>query len=66
MLPTAITGIALGYPYVRFGIHASISFHSLVNYMAIPIDGSTAILVSLIMILTITPAFLASSTFSGG
>ncbi len=53
VLPTTITGIALGYLYVRFGIHVSIAFHFLVDYMAILIDGPTAILMNLIMILII-------------
>ncbi len=53
VLPTAITGIALGYLYVRFGIHVSITFHFLIDYMATLIDGPTAIFMSLIMILII-------------
>jgi hypothetical protein len=34
MLPTFVTGLALGYLFVRFGVYASIMLHFLVNYMS--------------------------------
>lgn len=35
ILPTFLSGLALGYLYVRFGIHASIMFHFAVDYLAV-------------------------------
>jgi len=34
MLPTFVTGLALGYLFVRFGVYASIMLHFLVNYLS--------------------------------
>jgi len=34
MIPTFVTGLALGYLFVRFGVYASIMLHFLVNYMS--------------------------------
>ena len=49
VLPTFISGFAMGYLYVRFGIHASIMFHFAVDYMGVLVVGPAAIVVSLIM-----------------
>lgn len=35
ILPTFLSGLALGYLYVRFGIHASVLFHFAVDYLAV-------------------------------
>jgi hypothetical protein len=34
MIPTFVTGLALGYLFVRYGVYASIMLHFLVNYMS--------------------------------
>ena len=49
VLPTFISGFAMGYLYVRFGIHASIMFHFAVDYMGVLAVGPAALVVSLIM-----------------
>lgn len=51
VLPTAISGLAMGYLYVRFGIHASITFHFAVDYMGTMVTGPVALVVSLALIL---------------
>lgn len=53
VLPTLITGLILGYLYVRFGVHVSITFHFIVDYMATMIDGSAVLIVGVLMILMI-------------
>lgn len=51
VLPTMISGIAMGYLYVRFGIHASITFHFIVDYMATMTVGPMAAVMSIALIL---------------
>lgn len=51
VLPTMITGFALGYLYMRFGVHVSITFHFAVDYMAVMLDGALAIVASIALIL---------------
>ena len=46
VLPTTITGLALGYLYIRFGIHVSIAFHFGVDYLAVLMDGPMLMAVS--------------------
>ena len=53
VIPTLISGLAMGYLYVRFGVHASIVFHFIVDYMAVLASGSTALLVSAILMVII-------------
>lgn len=53
VLPTFISGLAMGYLYVRFGVHASIAFHFIVDYMAVLVDGPLAILASVILMVVI-------------
>lgn len=53
VLPTLITGLALGYLYARFGVHVSITFHFVVDYMATMIDGPAVLVVGILMILMI-------------
>ena len=49
VLPTFISGIALGYLYVRFGIHVSIMMHFAIDYMAVLLDGAMLTIVGMIM-----------------
>lgn len=58
ILPTFITGLALGYLYMRFGIHVSIVFHFAVDYMAVLVDGPVVLVVSVIMILIVLTGIL--------
>lgn len=51
VLPTMITGLALGYLYMRFGVHVSITFHFAVDYMAVMLDGALSLVVSVALIL---------------
>lgn len=53
VLPTTITGLALGYLYIRFGIHVSITFHFIVDYMSVLIEGPVALIVSIVLIVII-------------
>ena len=53
VLPTTITGLALGYLYIRFGIHVSITFHFIVDYMGVLIEAPVVLLVSVILIVFI-------------
>ena len=49
VLPTFISGIALGYLYVRFGVHISIMMHFAIDYMAVLLEGAMMSVVSLIV-----------------
>ena len=46
VLPTFISGLVMGYLYVRFGIHVSIAFHFGVDYLAVLMDGPMLMAVS--------------------
>jgi hypothetical protein len=36
LVPTFVTGLALGYLFVRFGVHAAIMMHFLIDYLSAP------------------------------
>lgn len=50
VLPTFVTGLSLGYLYMRFGIHVSIAFHFAVDYMAVLLDGALVYAVGIVML----------------
>jgi hypothetical protein len=51
VLPTLITGLAMGYLYVTKGVHASIIFHFSYNFFSIPL-----------LLLNNSPSYLAATT----
>lgn len=36
LAPTFVTGLALGYLFVKYGVHASIMLHFLIDYLTAP------------------------------
>lgn len=54
VVPASIGGFAMGYLYVRFGVHASIMFHFLTDYMtAITMHFNPVIASSLLLIIMV-------------
>jgi hypothetical protein len=57
LIPTFVTGLALGYLFVRFGVHAAIMLHFLVDYMTAPVwlfgDDTGDLIVGLFIIVVI-------------
>lgn len=51
VLPTTITGLALGYLYIRFGIHVSITFHFIVDYMGVLVSGPIVLVVAVVLLI---------------
>ena len=43
ILPTLVSGLVMGYLFVRFGLYASIMFHFVVDYMGVIITVSPAL-----------------------
>ena len=64
-LPTVFAGLALGYLYIRFGIHAAIVFHFLTDYMAVLTNTVGPVLQAalLLVILVIGVGCLAAVLF---
>lgn len=50
VLSASVGGFAMGYLYIRFGIHASIAFHFITDYMAVCLDTIGAGTTSMIML----------------
>jgi hypothetical protein len=69
--PTFVTGLALGYLFVKYGIHASIMLHFLTNYLSsvewILGDDLGAIVLSMftLIVLIFGPVFLVVYTLRG-
>ncbi len=59
IIPTVIGGLLMGYLYVRFGIHASIVFHFLLDYSVVLTDVIGHELFSFIFILVAITGFVA-------
>ncbi len=59
IIPTAIGGLLMGYLYCRFGIHASIVFHFLIDYTVVLTDVIGHELFSFIFILAAITGFIA-------
>ncbi len=59
IIPTIIGGLLMGYLYVRFGIHASIVFHFLLDYSAVITEVIGHELFSFIFILVAITGFVA-------
>lgn len=56
-LPTMVGGLAMGYLYVRFGLHASILFHFLTDYMGVLMETigelATGSLLAIILLISL-------------
>ncbi len=50
VIPAFVTGLLLGWLYVRFGVHASILFHFLTDYLAVIAYTGLMVPVSLILV----------------
>lgn len=50
VLPTFISGIMMGYLFVRFGVHASITFHFITDYMSVLVTGAAMAITSIIVL----------------
>ena len=59
IVPTMIGGLFMGYLFVRFGIHASIAFHFLLDYSVVITDVIGHELFSFIFILVAITGFVA-------
>ena len=57
--PTFFTGIMMGWLYCRFGIHASIAFHFLVDYLSVISYTGLQIPVSLATLVVMAVGFVA-------
>ena len=57
--PTFFTGMMMGWLYCRFGIHASIAFHFLVDYLAVISYTGLQIPVSLATLVVMAVGFVA-------
>lgn len=47
ILPSWVAGIAFGFLFLRIGLYASIMLHFTIDYLTIPLDMTTSVLVSL-------------------
>ncbi|MCL2712350.1 MAG: CPBP family intramembrane metalloprotease [Methanomassiliicoccaceae archaeon] len=56
MIPTFVTGLALGYLFVKYGLYASIMLHFIVNYLSSLgwVMGSVGTLMSSLFLLAVT------------
>ena len=61
-IPTVLGGLAMGYLYARFGIHASIIYHFLTDYMMVATKtaGDVAVSLTYVCILAISLACVVS------
>lgn len=57
--PTFVTGLMMGWLYCRFGIHASIAFHFLTDYLGVISYTSLQIPVALITLVVMVLGFVA-------
>lgn len=57
--PTFVTGLMMGWLYCRFGIHASIAFHFLTDYLGVISYTSLQIPVALMTLVVIAVGFVA-------
>ena len=58
VVPTFLTGIIMGYLFVRIGVHASIAFHFLVDYMSVISYTSLMVPMALVLLVTIAVGFV--------
>ncbi len=58
VIPASIGGFAMGYLYIRFGLHAAIVFHFLTDYLAVLIGNSGMIFVEMLMIASVAVGIL--------
>ena len=49
ILPSWIAGVAFGYLFLRLGLYASIMLHFTIDYLTIPLDMTTSMLVTLLL-----------------
>lgn len=49
VIPTTVSGLIIGYAYVRYGIHASICIHFLTDYLAVAAYTDLMVPVALLM-----------------
>ena len=59
VLPTVIGGLMMSYLFIRFGIHASIAYHFLLDYSAVIADAVGPEIFSFIFILVAITGFVA-------
>ena len=59
ILPTVVAGLMMSYLYIRFGVHASIVFHFLMDYSVIASEAIGHELFSFIFILVAITGFVA-------
>lgn len=56
VFPTVIGGLALGYLYIQYGIHASIMFHFLTDYLSVILYLNSVVAVALLLIILVAGA----------
>lgn len=58
VVPTFLTGIIMGYLFVEIGVHASIAFHFLVDYMSVVSYTSLMVPMALVLLVAMAVGFV--------